>query len=240
MTHFMRVLREWEWPGYREHLLRLDAADRRLRFGFIIGDAGIDDHVRRLRPGADRILAVLHDFGRVAAAVHIAPVGDDAAELAFSVDRPWQNRGLGRALFERALSWLRSRGIRRVFLVYLSENGAMRTLARAFGMTSEAAAGEVTAELTLPPANPLIVLGELVADLAGDLAALWSPILPWPPTSWPPTSWPAPLWPAASPPAARWPASWWPAGWWSAAPWPPPPHPQRARTAPLPALHPAA
>lgn len=204
----MRVLRESELPEYREHLLRLDRADRRLRFGFIIDDAGIDAHVRRLRVGADRILAVLHDFGSVVAAAHIAFVGEDAAELAFSVERRWRNHGIGRALFQRALSWLRSRGFRRVFLVYLGENGAMRTLARAFGMTFETASGEVTAELTLPPATPLSVLRELAAELA----ALWHPPLwptqVWTPPAWPTGPWPGTLWPSSAlSPAALWPPS---------------------------------
>ncbi len=168
MRH-MRILREYEIPRYREHLLRLDAKDRRMRFGCTVEDAGIEAHLQHLREGNDRILALLDEFGRIVAAVHIARLGAAAAELALSVDRSWRNRGVGRAMFEHALSWLRCRGVRRVLLVFLAENRAMRMLARAFGMTFQSEGAEVTAELTLPPPTPFSVLRELAAEQA----ALW-------------------------------------------------------------------
>ncbi len=163
----MRILRESEMPRYREHLLRLDAEDRHMRFGYALDDAGIEAHLGRLRERADRILALLDEFGSVVAAVHIALLQTAAAELGVSVDRRWRGRGVGRALCEQALSWLRCRGIRRVFLVFLSENRAMRTLARAFGMTIQNDAGEMTAELTLSLPTPFGVLWELIVEYTG-------------------------------------------------------------------------
>jgi N-acetylglutamate synthase and related acetyltransferases len=165
----MRPLGPSELSIYREHLLRLDAEDRRLRFGCAVDDSAIDAHVRRLRVDADRILALLDEEGSVVAAAHIARIGDLAAELAFSVDGRWRRRGLCRALFEHALGWARSRGIRRVYLAFLSENGAMRTLARDVGMSLQVNASEVLGELMLPSPTPFSVLRELAAEQA----ALW-------------------------------------------------------------------
>lgn len=163
----MRILRESEMPRYREHLLCLDTKDRRMRFGSSLDNAGIEAHVQHLRERADRILALLDEFGSVVAAVHIALLEPAAAELGVTVDRRWRGRGVGRALFEQALAWLRCRGIRRVFLVFLSENRAMRALARAFGMSTQNDAGEMTAELTLPLPTPFSVLWELIVEFAG-------------------------------------------------------------------------
>lgn len=162
-----------------------------MRFGYAVDDAGIAAHLQHLREGDDQILARLDASGTVEAAVHIARLEGTAAELAVSVDRGSRKRGIGRAIFERALTWLRCRGVRRVFVVFLSENRSMRALARALGMSFEISSGEVTAELALALPTPVTVLQELAATQA----ALW-PRATWPRTTWPASSWPRP-WPSA-------------------------------------------
>src|SRR5512132_3200349 len=98
-----------ELPKYRDHLLRLDAEDRRLRFGFIIDDAGIREHVRQLDPQTDRIIAHIDDDLRVVGAAHIALADDSAVELTISVDHSWRGRGVGAQLFDQAVLRARNR-----------------------------------------------------------------------------------------------------------------------------------
>ncbi len=55
MMPCMRTLTASELPKYRDHLLRLDAEDRRLRFGYPISDEAIQGHVRKIDMTKDRI-----------------------------------------------------------------------------------------------------------------------------------------------------------------------------------------
>ena len=167
MMRCIRTLTVAELPKYRDHLLRLDAKDRRLRFGFIIDHAGIREHIRRLDPRTDRIIAQIDDDLRVVGAAHIAPADDDAVELALSVDRSWRGRGLGAELFDEAVLRARNRGMRRLYIYSLVDNQAMRHLARKAGMAMHSGAGESEACLALPPPTPLSLLRELASERWG-------------------------------------------------------------------------
>ncbi len=167
MIHCIRTLTTSELPKYRDHLLRLDAEDRRLRFGYPISDQAIRDHVRRIDTKADRILVQVDEDLNVIAAAHIAAGRPGTVEFAFSVDRDWRGRGLGRQLFEQAILWARNRGLRDAFIYYLVDNRAMRRLARQAGMTSHNEAGEIEGQLRLQPPTPLSYLRELASERWG-------------------------------------------------------------------------
>ena len=72
MIPSIRTLTASELPKYRDHLLRLDEADRRLRFGFPISDQAIRDHVRKIDLATDRMLVQVDDELEIIGAVHIA------------------------------------------------------------------------------------------------------------------------------------------------------------------------
>jgi GNAT superfamily N-acetyltransferase len=183
----IRTLLPIEYDGYRDHLMRLDAADRRLRFGGPIGDDGIGRFVEKLKLRDTRILAA-HDPAalRVIGAAHLATGHHGTAEAAFSVDHDARGQGLGRALLDRAILWARNRGVRTLHLHFLSDNSALRALARAAGMSIESQAGECEAELALPVASPLSLWREAAAETAGLLICgaravrLSRPALAWP------------------------------------------------------------
>jgi GNAT superfamily N-acetyltransferase len=156
----IRPLTASELPKYLEHLLRLDPADRRMRFGSPIGDAAIREHARRIDLRTDQILALFDDDLDVVAAAHIARARDDVAEFAFSVDREWRGCGVGFTLFDRTVLWARNRGIRQAIVYCLNENQAMRHIAREAGVHMTLAAGEVEGRLELMPATPFSLLVE--------------------------------------------------------------------------------
>jgi hypothetical protein len=79
-SFFVRALTPSEMPNYLDHLLRLDSADRRMRFGFPIGDTGMRAHVQCIDLRTGHILALFDDLDVVAAA-HIGWAGDDVAEF---------------------------------------------------------------------------------------------------------------------------------------------------------------
>jgi GNAT superfamily N-acetyltransferase len=170
----IRTLLPFQYAGYRDHLLRLESEGRRLRFGGPIGDDGISTFIDNLRLRETRVLAAFDPALRVIGAAHIALGNDGTAEAAFSVDEEQRGRGLGRALLARAVLWARNRGIRTLHVHFLSENSAMRGLARAAGMRIATEAGECQAALTLPPATPLSLWQEAAGETVGLLSCcLW-------------------------------------------------------------------
>jgi GNAT superfamily N-acetyltransferase len=172
MGLFIRPLTAGERPKYLEHLLRLAPADRRMRFGSPISDAGIREHVRRIDLRTDQILALFDDDLDVVAAAHIARARDDVAEFALSVDREWRGCGVGFELFDRTVLWARNRGIRQAIVYSLNENQAMRHIARKAGGQMTMAAGETEGRLELLPRTPLSLLVEQASERSAWLGLL--------------------------------------------------------------------
>lgn len=168
----LRMLMPFELDTYRDHLLRLGADDRRLRFGTPASDArilafadGIDFH-------QTRVLARLDASLNVVAAVQISLHSRRVVELAFSVERAYRRAGLGTELMNRALLWARNRRRSNAHVHCLAENIAMRRLAAAAGMEMTTAGGETEAVMVLSAATPLSYAAEAFGEGAGlaDLA----------------------------------------------------------------------
>lgn len=148
------------------HLLALESGDRRLRFGSGISDAAMREYAARIDFARDGLFAVQDDDLSLLALVHVA-FGGTAAELGLSVLPDRRGRGLGSALFRRAITFLRNRGANSVFVHCLAENGAMLHLARKHGMRLVHAGGESEARLALPPANLDSMVAEWLDDQRG-------------------------------------------------------------------------
>src|SRR6185312_5875662 len=88
------------WPSetksFREHLLRLDSESRANRFGTPVTDYFIEQYSAR------------------------------AAEAAFSIEKPFQNNGVGSALMGRTILAARNRGVKKLFMNCLSHNHPMQ------------------------------------------------------------------------------------------------------------------
>ena len=153
-------LREGDRELLAAHFIALGAEDRRLRFGSGISDDGLRAYVARIDFERDGVFAVHDDAGeRLLAVIHVAS-SPGSAELGLSVLPEQRGRGLGSALFERAVTHLRNRGTPEVFVHCLTENGAMMHLARKNGMRILPAGAETDARLALDPATPHTVYAE--------------------------------------------------------------------------------
>jgi GNAT superfamily N-acetyltransferase len=162
----IRTLPPGELNKYRDHLLRLSAEDRRLRFGNCLDDAGIEFFVRSLRPTDNHIFVVEDETAGMVGAVQIAVRRGADAELAFSVDAEHRRRGFAHDLARRAILWARNRRLKSIHLSCLAENRPMRTLAREAGMRIDLGGGEAEGRLTLPPASLLSLAREMAYDAA--------------------------------------------------------------------------
>jgi RimJ/RimL family protein N-acetyltransferase len=166
------------WIGetalFREHLLRLDPESRRSRFGSPVNPDFIENYAARAL-GPD---SVVHGFfveGDLRAAAELRSIGrlfPGQAEAAFSVERDWQNSGVGTALLERTILAARNRGIRTIYMSCLAENRRMQAVARKHDAELRFEADEVIGEVANPYATPLSLFREFIADGHGFATAI--------------------------------------------------------------------
>jgi GNAT superfamily N-acetyltransferase len=155
-----------EAPKYLAHLLRLDPESRSNRFGGAVADELIALYAAAaLRPGN-----LVHGFlvdGVLRGVAELRPLGSGLrreAEVAFSIEKPWQSHGVGSALLERTLLAARNRGIGHLHMTCLVENARMQQLARKYAAELSFDLGSVVGEMEAPQATPLSLLREMVAD----------------------------------------------------------------------------
>ncbi len=141
-------------PGERDrlldHLLRLDAEDRRLRFGGQVSD----EHARAYCARLDLRRSVALGWfvaGELRAVGELKPIDDaGTAELAVSVERPFQGRGIGTELCRRLIVRARNRLVAKVYMLCLPYNRRMQRIARGLGGALAFHPGEAEARLDLP------------------------------------------------------------------------------------------
>lgn len=156
-------------PAVGAHLLRLDAHDRYLRFGYAATDEQIQRYVDGLDFVRDDLFGIFNRRLQLIALAHLASGGavglsecDACAEFGVSVDRSARGRGYGSLLFDRAVRHARNDGVRLLFIHALTENAAMLHIARSAGATLEQAGSETEAYLRLPPSTLDTRMTELV------------------------------------------------------------------------------
>ena len=140
---------------FRDHLVRLDIKTRRLRFGTAVNDRFLAQYAERaLSPDAAVFGCIVE--GTLRGTGELRPLYDSwpvAAEAAFAVEAPWQNRGIGHALMARVIATARHRAVKVVHLICLAENARMRHLVEAFRDEVEADTEPTRVRLVTPQAG---------------------------------------------------------------------------------------
>lgn len=136
-TALVRHLLLTEKHRLRDHLLRLGSPSRCMRFNSVVNDELIQRYTRALDWRRHIALgAFVHGTLRGAAECHIESLRWSlVGELAFSVEEHYQGLGIGSRLCTRVFNFARNRGIRKLYMVTLSENSRMLRLARTHGMS---------------------------------------------------------------------------------------------------------
>ena len=145
------------------HLQSLQGEDRRLRFGGTVSDTYIQQYVENSFDTNYKWFGVDHIDGSLIAACHAA-VTKDQAELGCSVNPEYRNQGLAQSMFERAVTWIRTKGITTVFMHCLTENRAMRHIASKNDMVVFSEMGETDAEVKVEPATPVTHMQDAYMD----------------------------------------------------------------------------
>ena len=156
----------------RDHLLRLSDADRHLRFGGHASPERVADHCAALDLSRVVVLGCMVDgVARGIGELSPLPGGwQRAAEVAISVERPFQGRGIGGRLLRRLTRAASNRWIQRLHMLCLLDNGRMVRLARQQGSRLSFEEGQIEASLELPWPTGWTVLEEL----AGEAGAWWA------------------------------------------------------------------
>ena len=150
----------------KTHLLRLDSESRRMRFGTPVTDYFIEHYALNALgshsishgyfvDGVLRGVAELRGFRAV--------TGGEA-EAAFSVEKDFQNRGIGTELFGRTVLAARNRGISKLFVNFLSQNARMQAIAKKFDAVLTFDSDGVQGKIDAPRANALSMWKEALTD----------------------------------------------------------------------------
>jgi GNAT superfamily N-acetyltransferase len=161
------------WSGdrdaCRDHLLRLDPASRHSRFGGGVSD----DFIRNYVELSKDLDTVLHGFladGTLRGVAELRLLGRNfprEAEVALSIEKPWQRHGVGVALLERTLLSARNRGVKLLHLACLADNRPMQQLVRKFGAELTFERGSVDGALATRRPTLLSLMRESYVDTIG-------------------------------------------------------------------------
>ncbi len=162
--HVIRTLLPTEFGLLRDHLLRLEPEDRFRRFQGHVDDRRVAAYVDGLDRFHAMVVAWIED-GRVRAAaemVRFSAPSLTTVELALTVERDLQDKGVGTELLRRALTMARNRGVEQIYMVCLASNGRMRHLADKFAGKLVDLDGEIEATLALKAPDGFSLLQEAV------------------------------------------------------------------------------
>ncbi len=171
----IRKLLPTETTKFRDHLLRLDKESRRMRFAHGVSDSFIEDYASRMNELGSIVYGHFDEAGEVRAAAELRKLGDTwgkEAEAAFSVEKAYQERGLGNELMGRVIRSARNRGVHHLFLSCLAENGRMQAIARKHEADLKFEYGEVIGDIVPQEANYFSLLAEAVEDRVGYMMAV--------------------------------------------------------------------
>lgn len=166
------------WPQeierYRDHMLRLDLSARRMRFAHSVSDTFIEDYASRVLDMGSVVYGYFLD-GELRAAAELRKLGDawgTEAEAAFSVEKAYQDKGIGTELMGRVIRAARNRGVRHLYMSCLAENTKMQAIARKHEADLRFEYGEVVGDIVPETPNYFSILAEAVEDRVGYMMAV--------------------------------------------------------------------
>lgn len=164
-----------ETEKFRDHLLRLDADSRRMRFGMVVDD----EFIKNYADHAMQLESVVFGFfvgGEMHAAAELRLIGDgwsSEAEAAFSVERQYQDSGVGTELLGRLILTARNRSVSHLYMNCLSSNRKMQHVAKKYEAELKFDNGEVVGELTPSTPTPFSLWSEAINDGSGFVLAVF-------------------------------------------------------------------
>ena len=151
-------------PMILAHLLSLPLRDRGLRFGAALAPSAIASYVERLDFDRDAVFGV-HDHNLALVGVAHVAFERREAELGVSVLPHHRRRGIGGALFRRAIEHARNRSAVALAMQCLSANTAILRLTHRFGVDMVLRGTETHGRLELLRPSAASRAWELVTEM---------------------------------------------------------------------------
>jgi RimJ/RimL family protein N-acetyltransferase len=174
-VHSIRKLLRSERAKVREHFLRLDRDDRHLRFFGHVGDTFIEAYCEKILSTGYVVLGCFIE-GELRAVGELRQSGrpwQPVAEIAITVEKPFQNQGIGTELLRRLIGLARNRAIKTLHLFCLLDNVRMQRVAKKLGGSLKYAEGEVEARIDPPWPTYWSLMEEAFADGRAVLHTWW-------------------------------------------------------------------
>ena len=164
MPHIVFELPYHEYHRYRTHLLALDDESKYLRFGYQIHNETINALCDNFEENfhRHRVFVIENNDLDIVGAGHIGLEGR-SVELAFSVLKQHQGRGMGHSLMSRVIEWCQNRGLKTGCMVCLKHNAAIKKLAQRHGILINEG-GETLADIHIPEANVVSIIHEATVN----------------------------------------------------------------------------
>lgn len=175
----IRKLWKWERERLRSHLLRLGPEDRRMRFCRSANDNFINLYCDRVDWRTTWVVGGFADdaLRGVAELVRLPSSDPPAAEIALSVEGPWQGRGIGTLLLRETLLLAQNRNLEIAHMIALRENPRIQRLMRKFGARVMFENLDTAGEFDLLPPSHLSRLTEFAHDGRALISAVFEPAL---------------------------------------------------------------
>jgi GNAT superfamily N-acetyltransferase len=174
VQHHIRHLWPNDIAAFRRHLRRLDADTRQSRFGSPVNDQFLDaygDTAYRL----GTVIYGAYSGGEIHASAELRPleiVGSTTAEAAITVEKPFQDNGLGSQLMELIIRAAQNRHISQLYMICLRDNDRMKHLAGKFGARLKIRPGEITGRIDPTYATPVSLFEETFHEAQGFITAV--------------------------------------------------------------------
>lgn len=146
-----------------EHICKLSPEDSYLRFGYAAKRKQIEEYVHATISKSEEqnnFWWGIYDSEKLVATIHVA-TKEDVAEFALTTDIKYRGQKLGQLLFARGYQLITEHMITRIYMVCLSQNGAMKHIARKFGMSVMTYGSDTEASVTIQYPVPLSRLHEV-------------------------------------------------------------------------------
>lgn len=172
----IRKLWQGDLQQITQHLLRLDARSRRLRFGGAVSDAFIRDYAAKVIEIGSVVIGAFPD-GELRAVGELRGLYQSwppAAEIALTVEKDWQSRGIGSGLFARLTEAAQNRGITSLHVLFLAENLPMKQIAAKHHPGMVFLDGQIDATIDPPWPTPVSMVHEFLADTGALLRRMFA------------------------------------------------------------------
>jgi RimJ/RimL family protein N-acetyltransferase len=178
----MRVYRKLLPPEaslFHDHLGRLSPDDRMSRFSGGVSAAALIEHVRRFDWRTGWLIGCFEDgcLRGIAELRWLDPGLGWRGELAITVEEAWQDQGVGTELLRLSIIHARNRGLKSLYMICLTDNRRMQTIARKFEGQLSFEGSQVEADIVVPFPTQFSLFAEAVGDGVAFARQWWAPLL---------------------------------------------------------------